>query len=350
MPEKAIEEEAKLLASSPSSTDFATRLATARHLFPSSDLRDPCDFKADLNGLETFFTDWFEEQYELYRPLLVPQVKTVGDILQVVDFLRKNGDDTRQRLLSKCDPLSGQHANIALTFAASLWFSISFDQIHDIVRPGRYLEWHNASSLREAIRAFPPRPVLSENVKLPKTFTAANLEQIAGIKVQWTSNLADHLVLKDDDTKVMLYHQASFLNLHRQCPDSMLNKEFIEETFRTFGLLCPSNDTKSRKWFEKKRREISLDPKVGSCMNLNAAERQTQSFYFWRDRLIVLKQAFDDSEPRTLSMWWRDDRKKVQWYTFWVAALVLLLTIVFGLVQSISGVVQAWAAVKALPR
>jgi hypothetical protein len=42
-------------------------------------------------------------------------------------------------------------------------------------------------------------------------------------------------------------------------------------------------------------------------------------------------------------------RKRVQWYTFWVAVLVLLLTIVFGLIQSVSSVVQAWASVKALP-
>ena len=129
----------------------------------------------------------------------------------------------------------------------------------------------------------------------------------------------------------------------------MLNKDLIHETIRTFGLLFPHNDTRSRKWYNKKRRYVRLDPKAGQYTTLNSAERQTQSFYFWRDRLIVLKQAFDDSEPHTLAMWWRDDRKKVQWYTFWVAALVLLLTIVFGLIQSVSGIVQAWAAVKALP-
>ena len=65
---------------------------------------------------------------------------------------------------------------------------------------------------------------------------------------------------------------------------------------------------------------------------------------------MVLKQTFDDSEPHKLSHWWYDDRKKVQWYTFWIAALVLVLTIVFGLIQSIAGVVQAWASVKALNR
>lgn len=62
----------------------------------------------------------------------------------------------------------------------------------------------------------------------------------------------------------------------------------------------------------------------------------------------MLKQIFDDSEPHTLTHWWYDDRKRVQWYTFWIAALVLVLTIVFGLIQSTAAIVQAWASVKAL--
>lgn len=66
------------------------------------------------------------------------------------------------------------------------------------------------------------------------------------------------------------------------------------------------------------------------------------------DRVSILKQAFDDSEPKSISQWWYDDRKRVQWYTFWIAALVLLLTVIFGLVQSVASVVQAWASVKGL--
>ena len=62
----------------------------------------------------------------------------------------------------------------------------------------------------------------------------------------------------------------------------------------------------------------------------------------------MLKQTFDESEPQTIRSWWYDDRKKVQWYTFWVAVLVLVLTIVFGFIQSISGIIQAWAAVKSI--
>jgi ABC-type Fe3+ transport system permease subunit len=64
--------------------------------------------------------------------------------------------------------------------------------------------------------------------------------------------------------------------------------------------------------------------------------------------MVILKQAFDDSEPRTVSQWWYDDRKRVQWYTFWVAALVLILTIVFGVTQTASGIIQAWASVRGM--
>ena len=129
---------------------------------------------------------------------------------------------------------------------------------------------------------------------------------------------------------------------------TLLNHELIDETLRTLALLIPSNDSSSRKWFRKTQKSLCLDTRAGSYGPLNASARQIDKFHYWRDRLVVLKQAFDDSEPKTLASWWYDDRKKVQWYTFWIAALVLLLTIVFGLIQSASGVVQAWAAVKAL--
>jgi hypothetical protein len=61
---------------------------------------------------------------------------------------------------------------------------------------------------------------------------------------------------------------------------------------------------------------------------------------------MILEEAFDRSEPANIAPWWYDRRKKVQWYTFWVAILVLILTIMFGLIQSITGIIQAWASMK----
>ncbi len=52
----------------------------------------------------------------------------------------------------------------------------------------------------------------NENVKLEKIFSALNLGRIAGMEIQFTNNLADHLrVMSEDDKKVAIFHNASFL-------------------------------------------------------------------------------------------------------------------------------------------
>jgi len=56
---------------------------------------------------------------------------------------------------------------------------------------------------------------IEDHVKLEKFFNARNLERIAGIKFRWTSNLADHLRMRDEGTVVEIFHYASFLRLHQ---------------------------------------------------------------------------------------------------------------------------------------
>jgi hypothetical protein len=87
-----------------------------------------------------------------------------------------------------------------------------------------------------------------------------------------------------------------------------------------------------------------LDPEMGRCGDLRSDDRQIEKFCYWRDRLIVLKQVFDAAEPKTLSQWWNDRRKGVQWYTFWVAILVLIFTLFFGFVQCVEGALQVYKA------
>jgi hypothetical protein len=222
-------------------------------------------------------------------------------------------------------------------------------------------------STKSISKNFSPDHELNTPVKLSKIFNACNLQRISGIRVAWTSNLADHLSMRDDDTRVVIFHHATFLEYHRtsewlvfsaplcsfgspsswnaSCP---FPTDFLDETLGTLSLLIPPNDAKTSKWFKGKQKQFNLDPSAGCCGHLNSTARQIENFKYWRDRLVILKQAFDDSEPKTVKQWWNDDRKRVQWYTFWVAALVLILTVFFGLIQSVSGVVQAWASVKAV--
>jgi hypothetical protein len=125
----------------------------------------------------------------------------------------------------------------------------------------------------------------------------------------------------------------------------------IQETLNTLALLLPEHDKHIETWFENekskalKRGKLPLDPLARECGQLKVEDRDIDKFYYWHDRLVILKQVFDETEPSGIKQWWGDRRKKVQWYTFWVAAVVLALTIIFGLVQSVEGGIQAYYTV-----
>jgi hypothetical protein len=66
---------------------------------------------------------------------------------------------------------------------------------------------------------------------------------------------------------------------------------------------------------------------------------------FWRDRLVILKQAFDDAKPRTLRQAWADRRNPSQWYNFWVAGLLIIgFTLFLGTIQCVEGALQVYKA------
>ena len=86
-----------------------------------------------------------------------------------------------------------------------------------------------------------------------------------------------------------------------------------------------------------------------SVGNLNSEKRQIENFGYWHDRLVILKEVYDEARPNTLSQFWYDRRNGPQWYTFWVALLVLVLTvfaIIIGLVQCVESGLQIYIALK----
>ncbi|KAL8669840.1 MAG: hypothetical protein Q9168_005592 [Polycauliona sp. 1 TL-2023] len=192
-----------------------------------------------------------------------------------------------------------------------------------------------------------PSPAFLDTVKLPQSFTASNLEKVGGIRVLWTNNLADHLLLRDDDTKIMLFHHVSALRLLHY-PSRMPMQDLADETIRTIALLIPPTLGAASPWFKHQQQKHRLDSEAGTCDRLNSSERQIDKFHYWRERLVLLKRTYDDAEPKNLSQLWWDDRKKTQWFTFWVAVLVFIMTIFFGVIQSVASIVQAWASVKGL--
>lgn len=147
--------------------------------------------------------------------------------------------------------------------------------------------------------------------------------------------------MNDDEKRVAIFHHVSFLK-HQQM--DLFPPGLVEETFRTLALLFPRSDQNTVRWIRKLPSSLHLDGQVVKCGRLRIEDRQIKKFHFWHDRLVILKEAFDESRPSTVSQWWCDRRNSVQWYTFWVAILVLFLTVFFGVVQSIEGALQVYKA------
>jgi len=274
---------------------------------------------------------------------------THWQLVKVIELLK--GDEQRNDLLSKVkellDRTDGEDfANALIDVAASTWLMLSIGVFPGDISYDEHLAWEKDRLFHNPYFSRQKRP--REAVKLPQTFTAAHLEKIGGIEVRWTDNLADHLLLRDDDTKVMLFHQVSILYLHKQSKNTLLPGDFADETIRTISLLLPPVLGAPNPWFQRELRRYSLDACAGTCDRLNSSQRQIDQFAYWADRLILLKRTFDEAEPRTVAQLWWDDRRKTQWFTFWVAVLVFVMTVFFGVVQSVAGIVQAWAAVKVL--
>jgi hypothetical protein len=128
----------------------------------------------------------------------------------------------------------------------------------------------------------------------------------------------------------------------------------VEETIRTLALLFPRRDAQVSNWFRRQKRltetQNRVDWEAASEGRLKAAERQINKFVFWHDRLAILKQAFDESQPKSLRQWWNDRRNPVQWYNFWFAvALIVGLTVLFGVASTVEGAMQVYKAYHPSP-
>ena len=195
-----------------------------------------------IDHLGAFFSDWYEEQCEAAAGQV--SVQTQEEVLGIIALLQSN-DLSRSDISTKlqnhgCKESDVEAISASIDLAARLWLTLSIGSLQRSVTPGSTISWSQGKLADTLIDVISPKFKLSDSVKFPKAFNAANLEKIAGIEVVWTSNLADHLCLKEDDTKVMLYHQASFLELH-ECSKKSADSPQVESYCFTDVSAVPSS-------------------------------------------------------------------------------------------------------------
>lgn len=164
------------------------------------------------------YFQYYQTQCELVRHGNECFAQVHRDIIEIVELL-KGQAATREIIkasLRQKLPIPGpddieEVLSNSIDLAVRLWLMVNVGDFRRILMPGRPLHW-TEGCLRDFIMSkFSPQKVFKEHVKLEKLFNAYNLSHIAGIEVVWTSNLADHLRMQDDDTRVAIFHHAFFL-------------------------------------------------------------------------------------------------------------------------------------------
>lgn len=88
-----------------------------------------------------------------------------------------------------------------------------------------------------------------------------------------------------------------------------------------------------------KNRHIDLELAIAK-----QASFDLNNYRYWHTRLARIQTAYDRTSPKSLQQWWFDRRDRVQWATFWTAFVVFILTIIFGVISSVTGILQVMAA------
>ncbi|OAA73485.1 hypothetical protein ISF_00386 [Cordyceps fumosorosea ARSEF 2679] len=247
--------------------------------------------------------------------------RTHQDVIECTRMLRDGHDReaVKEYIRSKLTTLHMNEDEIvenSIDLAASVLLMMNFCSYSSGYSSRRALNWNNSSSLQALLQDYfhdGSGAETRENIRLEKIFTAHNLTRIAGLDVIWTDNMLDHLRLTDDDRRVHIFHHASFLEVQKHSPNSLLPSHLAEETLRTLALLLPSSDAGTRKWLTRLPNYPSLDRRASRYRRLKTDDRQLEKFPFWGERLIMLKQVFDEAQPKSLSQWWYDRRNGVQW-------------------------------------
>ncbi|KAI0857679.1 hypothetical protein F4860DRAFT_505869 [Xylaria cubensis] len=308
----------------------------------------------DMSAYEEYFRrQWYAIAADADGHHMAAQ--EVEDVFQIVRLLTQGYQrDAIVSRLKQTDPTATEEAcDSSVDLAVRLLLMLKVGVVRYQANPRHDLKWEKGSLKDFVQNRFNKAPALDcHHVRLPKSFDAWSISTIGGLKLEFTDNLADHLLLTDGDATVLIFHHASFLEcqVNTLYPDGL-----IDETLRTLALLFPQSDfsssvlnrTNKRIWFQKLCSASSpclIDPQVALCGNLRVDERQIERFAFWRDRLIIIKQVYDDATPKTIKQWWHDRRNGERWFTFWVAVLVLMITITLGLIQCIESALQVYKA------
>ena len=202
-----------------------------------------------LNALQRYFT-YYNEELELLRKGISEEswqtkglaAKTYEDIFYVVNVLRDNGDsrrpELRQRLSLKFHSSDNSSLNHSMNLAIRLWLMVNTQEpeFGGLRHEATSVQWNDESTLLAFLQSLFPHSrwqITAQSSRLGPHFTAAFMQRVCGLSVEWTSSLHDHLRLDRlrKTLKIFPYkcHLQALLDSHQSSSDK---KPYVPELFQ----------------------------------------------------------------------------------------------------------------------
>ena len=112
---------------------------------------------------------------------------------------------------------------------------------------------------------------------------------------------------------------------------------FLDEVGRTICRFFPTDGLKDARRARKLQEKYVVDLEAQIT---HQETSQLRDYKFFGERLALIKNAYDLTKPRKLKHWWFDRRNRAEWWTLLIAITVFLLTLVFGIISSVTGILQ----------
>lgn len=149
-------------------------------------------------------------------------LKKHQDLVDIITHILANisRSDTKQRLIEKYDAADGRlddTLDASIDLAVRLVFMLDVGEFPNAFSGRRKLVWLNGSIQEFMQQTFPVQRKLNHSgLKLGREFNVSSMVRIAGFNIELTTNLADHLRLRDADRTVMIFHHVWFLRSQQQ--------------------------------------------------------------------------------------------------------------------------------------
>ncbi|KAH7395504.1 hypothetical protein BKA64DRAFT_673919 [Cadophora sp. MPI-SDFR-AT-0126] len=273
------------------------------------------------------------------------------------DFYRPALRDLLRLQFGSADDLA---YNRSIDFAMRIFLTLNVREEHFRTHTPRTptIQWSDKCTLTDFVaRNFPQATTAAGSLQLDHTFTVANMHRLSGIDVEWTPCLADHLRFDKRRRLLRIYPFKQILldhlhlcsvsknpteKLNQSRPRALLPETVLRETLVSLSLLFPQGDIATEDFMLQHDHTFHLEGPFNESRPQSLAD-----FDHWRNRLLEVHQIFH-SPPVGWMQIWADRRNPLQWYTFWIAIVILVLTVVFGIISTVVGVLQTCLAYEAV--